>query len=215
MSSPWGKWGLVVVDLQRYYIDPAANFVAYFEAINPGASEYVAGRCRQTVIPALKQVLKRTRELGRPVVYLCLCGQQPDRSDLHRHFRKSYQEALAAGFPDLYPLAGEPLGEVLPEVAPQPGESLLYKTTYSGFTSSDVEQKLRELDLDTLVMAGLATSQCVETTARDASDRGFRVVHLEDCQADYHDICHRASLFSSRSVCGGHVCSAQEFLRSI
>ena len=61
-------------------------------------------------------------------------------------------------------------------------------------------------------MTGLATSQCVETTARDASDRGYGIVHLEDCQADYHEISHRASLIASRSVCGGHVLGAEDFL---
>jgi nicotinamidase-related amidase len=211
----WANWGLLVVDLQRYYIDPQANFVRYFESVNPGASDYVSQRCHQMVVPKLTRVLERTRGLGRPVIYLRLCGQKEDRSDLHRHFRKSYQEALAAGFADLYPLIHEPLAEVLPEVGPQESDRVINKTTYSGFTSSDLEEQLRALQLDTVVMTGLATSQCVETTARDASDRGFRVVHLEDCQADYHDICHRTSLFASRSVCGGHVYSAREFLQSL
>ena len=211
----WGNWGLLVVDLQRYYIEPGASFREYFEAINPGATEYVGERCRQLVVPKLGHVLECARRLQRPVIYLRLCGQKADRSDLHRHFLKSYREALEAGFDDLYPLIDEPLAEVLPEVAPQPDDLVLNKTTYSGFTSSPLEQHLRQLQLDTVVMTGLATSQCVETTARDASDRGFRVVHLEDCQADYHDICHRTSLFASRSVCGGHVMSAREFLQSL
>lgn len=206
------NWALVVVDLQRYYIDPAANFVRYFESVHPGASDYVSERCHSTVVPALRPVVERTRALGRPVIYLRLCGTAPDRSDLHRHFQKSYRNALAAGFPDLYPLSHEPLADVLPEVAPRAGDLVLDKTTYSGFTSSPIEEHLRRLGLDLLVMTGLATSQCVETTARDASDRGFRILHLEDCQADYHDITHRTSLFASRSVCGGHVCSAEDFL---
>lgn len=210
-----GKWGLVVVDLQRYYVDPGANFVRYFESVHPGASEYVSQRCHRVVLPALVPVVEAARRLARPVLYLRLCGSAPDRSDLHRHFRKSYQKALAAGYPDLYPLIDDPLADVLTPVAPQPGDVVVNKTTYSGFSSSNLEDRLRELGLETLVMTGLATSQCVETTARDASDRGFRIVHLEDCQADYHDITHRASLFASQAVCGGHVYTSGEFLEGL
>lgn len=207
-----GEWGLVVVDLQRYYIEPTASFVTFFESIHPGASHYISGRCRNLVVPNLQKVVSHTRRLGRPIIYLRLCGTREDRSDLHRHFLKCYREALEAGFSDLYPLAGDPLADVLPEVAPQPGDHVLDKTTYSGFTSSSIESLLRTLKLERLVMTGLATSQCVETTARDASDRGFGIVHLEDCQADYHEVSHRASLFASRSVCGGHVWNCRDFL---
>ena len=207
-----GEWGLVVVDLQRYYIEPTASFVTFFESIHPGASHYISGRCRNLVVPNLQKVVPHTRQLGRPIIYLRLCGTREDRSDLHRHFLKCYREALEAGFSDLYPLAGDPLADVLPEVAPQPGDHVLDKTTYSGFTSSSIESLLRTLKLERLVMTGLATSQCVETTARDASDRGFGIVHLEDCQADYHEVSHRASLFASRSVCGGHVWNCSDFL---
>lgn len=210
-----GEWGLVVVDLQRYYVEPQASFVRFFEAIHPGASHYIGQRVRQLLVPRLTQVVKRTRQLGRPIIYLRLCGNREDRTDLHRHFLKCYLEAVEMGFSALYPLASEPLADVLPEVAPQPGDHVLNKTTYSGFTSSSIESLLHELKLQRLVMTGLATSQCVETTARDASDRGFGIVHLEDCQADYHDVSHRASLFASRSVCGGHVWGSQDFLELV
>jgi len=62
-------------------------------------------------------------------------------------------------------------------------------------------------------MTGLATSQCVETTARDASEKGYIVVHVENAQADYSLESHDASLYSSRGVCGGHIVDA-EFLTS-
>lgn len=210
-----GSWGLVVVDLQRYYIESSASFVRYFDSVHPGATRYVSERCHDFVIPNLVRVRRKARELGCPVIYLRLCGKQPDRSDLHRHFLKVYREALEAGFPDLYPLQDDPLASVVTALSPGPEEYQICKTTYSGFTSSPLETTLRELGLQTLVMTGLATSQCVETTARDASDRGFRIVHLDDCQADYHDVTHRCSLFSSRAVCGGHIVTAREFLEDL
>ena len=207
-----GEWGLVVVDLQRYYLDAQASFVTFFESVHPGASHYISQRCRDEVIPNLSRVVQRTRQLGRPIIYLRLCGLAEDRSDLHRHFLKCYREALEAGFPDLYPLAGDPLAEVVPEVAPLPGDHVLEKTTYSGFTSSSIEGLLRDLKLERLVMTGRDTGHRCRGRRSDASDRGYGIVHLEDCQADYHEISHRASLFASRSVCGGHVLEADDFL---
>lgn len=199
------KWGLVIVDLQRYYLEPEAPFVGYFENQERGATAYISQRCRQLVLPNLQKLLPALRRAGWPVVYLRLCGQLPDRSDLHRHFLEVHQKAQAEGFDQLYPLAHQELAQVCPEVAPQAGDLVFDKTTYSGFTRGDLEEKLRQLGLTTLVLAGLATSQCVETTARDASERGFEIIHLEDCQADYHDISHRCSLLSSRGVCGGEI----------
>ena len=210
-----GNWALLIIDLQRYYIEPEASFVRYFNHLHPGATDYVADRCQNLVIPRLTPVVQATRRLGRPVIYLRLCGQAEDRSDLHRHFQRAYRSALQHGFADLYPLSSQPLAEVVAPVAPLPGDLVLDKTTYSGFTSTPLEAELRSRGIDTLVTTGLATSQCVETTARDASDRGFQVLHLEDCQADYEDITHRASLFCSQNVCGGNCWEAAEFLRHL
>jgi nicotinamidase-related amidase len=210
-----GNWALLIIDLQRYYLEPQASFVRYFNHRYPGAMSYVAERCQSLVIPRLAPVVAATRRHGQPVIYLRLCGQAEDRSDLHRHFQRAYRSALEHGFSDLYPLSSQPLADVVPEVAPQPGDLVLDKTTYSGFTSSALESELRARGIETLITTGLATSQCVETTARDASDRGFQVLHLEDCQADYEDITHRASLFCSQNVCGGHCWEAADFLRHL
>ena len=210
-----GNWALLVVDLQRYYLDPEASFVRYFNHRYPGAMEYVAQRCQNVVLPRLAPVVEATRKQGRPVIYLRLCSQIADRSDLHRHFQRAYRQALELGFSDLYPLSHERMAEVAPEVAPATGDLVLDKTTYSGFTSSPLEAELHRLGIETLVTTGLATSQCVETTARDASDRGFQVLHLEDCQADYEDITHRASLFCSQNVCGGNCWEASDFLKHL
>jgi nicotinamidase-related amidase len=63
------------------------------------------------------------------------------------------------------------------------------------------------------VFTGLSTSQCVETTARDASERGYHIVHIEDAQADYDELSHASSLYSSQGVCGGFIMTAEEYIR--
>lgn len=203
---------LIVVDLQKYYLDPEANFRCYPESRNPDAFSYIASRCSDVVIPNVVQLLDHFRENKWNVIFLRLCGQNSDRSDLHDCFHRANQEAEAHGFPGIYPLIDEPLAAVVDEAKPLPNELVLDKVTFSGFTSTDLEDLLIELKAGELVFCGLATSQCVDTTARDAADRGYSVVHVEDAQADYSDMSHRASLFASQGVCGGHVFSTEEVL---
>lgn len=203
---------LVIVDMQRYYLEPEGNFCRYFETIHPGAMEYIVGRCRDLVIPNLQKLLPAWRERGSRVIYLRLCGDRADRSDLHPSFREIEMRARKLGFSDVYPLRADPYSAVSPLLAPQADDREFCKTTYSGFTSSELGAWLRTQKLKTLVFTGLATSQCVETTARDAADRGYHVVHLDDAQADYEDLVHRASLYSSQAICGGHIYQTEQFL---
>ena len=203
---------LVVVDMQRYYVDSGANFRRYPESLRSDAFQYIATRCTDVVIPNVQSLLSWFRENKWPVIYLRLCGQNPDRSDLHPTFLSANREAETAGFPGIYPLADEPMAAVLPEIAPEKSDVVLDKVTFSGFTSSDLEDVLAEKNAGELVFCGIATSQCVDTTARDASDRGYPIIHVEDAQADYSEMSHQASLIASQGVCGGCVVSTGEVL---
>jgi nicotinamidase-related amidase len=202
---------LLVVDLQRYYIDPGSSFRAWTEFHAPGALAYVEGRIRNSVIPAVSRLKAEFGRHGWPTVYLRLCGRRKDRADLHRIFQQAHRKAKSEGFPDLYPLASDPLADVLPEASPGAGDAVFDKTTFSGFASGGLGPWLEGISPRAIVFAGLATSQCVDTTARDASDRGFGVVHIEDAQADYGADEHYASLFASRGVCGGVILSSEDF----
>ncbi len=202
---------LVVVDVQRYYLDPSASFYRWTKSKSPRALEYITRRVRSDLIPAVLQLEAAFRARDWPIAYLRLCGTAPDRSDLHRFFREACRRAASEGYPDLYPLCSEPLSDVIPELAPEPGDAVLDKTTFSGFASGGFSEWLRKTGRRVLVLSGLATSQCVDTTARDASDRGYAVVHVEDAQADYGSEEHYASLLASRGVCGGTILSSGEF----
>jgi nicotinamidase-related amidase len=209
------KTALVVVDMQRYYLDRGSPFVRYFEQVSPGSMGYIMERCSATVIPNIRALACEFRNRALPVFYLRLCGSDPRRMDLHRFFRESWRQALESGFSDIYPLKSDPMADVAPDIQPQWGDPVIDKTTFSAFTSAGFEKRLAEAKVDRLVFTGLATSQCVETTARDASDRGYGIVHVEDAQADYDETTHMASLFSSRGVCGGEIVSTQEFMRAL
>lgn len=208
---------LVVVDMQRYYLEADSTFARFHTSMEPSCLDYIHERCQETVIPNVSRLITAFEERAHPVYYLRLCGEAPDRSDIHRTFAKVHHEAEKRGFPGLYPLKGEPDSEVIPQFSSACPDNTFCKTTYSAFTncSPDFEASLSAARHQSLVFTGLATSQCVETTARDAADRDYHVIHVEDAQADYSETTHRASLYSSQGVCGGHIVLTDDVLAAL
>ena len=206
------KIALVIVDMQKYYLESDSDYSEYFEYLYPGSLAYVKDRALNTVIPNILKLRNYFKSINLPVIYLRLCGKNPDRSDLHRFFKKSYEDGLSKGFADVYPLETDPAADIIDELKPDHDDIIINKTTFSPFASSDIEAVLASIGVNTLVFTGLATSQCVETSARDASDRGFDVVHIHDAQTDYGEMEHNASLYSSAAVCGGAVYDTDAFI---
>jgi nicotinamidase-related amidase len=203
---------LIIVDMQNYYLSPSSHYHRYFEGLYPGCLAYLMERCTNTVIPGIRRMLTFFRDREMEVMFLRLCSREEDRSDLHRVFRETHYSGKTKGYDNVYPLFHDPAASVIEEIRPNPGETVLDKTTFSPFTKTSIEQILRNRGISTCIFTGLATSQCVETTARDASDRGFNIIHVEDAQADYDEITHASSLYSSRGVCGGVIKSADEII---
>ncbi len=192
--------------MQRYYLEAESPFARFHSHLEPGCLDYLGTRCRLRVVPNISRLASAFRSCALPVIYLRLCGEAEDRSDLQRTFLEVHRQAESQGFPGLYPLISDPFSEVIPALTPEPQDMTFCKTTYSAFTSAPAfEEFLSRSGIETLVFTGLATSQCVETTARDAADRDFRIIHVDDAQADYSETSHRASLYSSQGVCGGQV----------
>jgi nicotinamidase-related amidase len=206
---------LVIVDMQNYYLSVNSSYYRYFTRLWPESMDYIINRCRKTVIPNIRKLQDIFHKKSAPVFFLRLCGADPERKDLHRFFRDAYLKGLSEGYADIYPLKDDPMSEIIDDLKPDRDDRhsmIIRKTTYSAFTSSDLENHLRENRISTLVFTGLATSQCVETTARDASDRGYTVIHIEDAQADYDEISHKSSLYSSQGVCGGIIYNTEGFI---
>lgn len=140
-------------------------------------------RIERTVVPNLGRLLAFFRSEGLPVLYLTVGSDHPDFLDIPEYFRSAVR------------LANNRVGtrehEILDELRPRAGELVLRKTTQSGFTSTGLESTLRALDRTSLVFAGVSTNMCVDLTARDAADRGFSCVLVEDCcgaaLTSYHD----------------------------
>lgn len=206
------KLALMVVDMQRYYLEEESDYCRYFNTLYPGSLTYIREYCERLVIPNIQRLKLLFSQEEFPVIYLKLCGRESSRGDLHRFFRESWEQGVESGFASVYPIENDPMSNIIYELRPSTGDIVVNKTTFSPFSSTSIEDQLRSLGIDTIVFTGLATSQCVETTARDASDRGYTVIHIHDAQADYDRNIHEASLFCSRGVCGGLIYSTDDFI---
>jgi biuret amidohydrolase len=133
---------------------------------------YRFDRIERTVVPTIQRLLAFFRARGLRLVYLTVGSELPDYSDLLPHMRAFAESAGNT--------RGNHEHEILDALAPRPGEAVLNKTTMSAFHSSGFERLVRAWGVEQLVFTGISTNSCVEGTARDAVDRGFRGLLVED-----------------------------------
>ena len=91
---------------------------------------------------------------------------------------------------------------MIESLAPAAGELVIDKNTSSALNSTGIEGLLRNMEVETVVLVGMATDMCVETTARDAADRGLNVIVVEDATATFFEHHHRAALSGFARVFG-------------
>jgi len=175
-------------------IDVVRDFCA------PGGYADRAGMAIDTLrqpIEAIVRVRAAARTAGMTIIYTRE-GHRPDLSDLtpakRRRAIRTGAPIGAAGPMGRLLIRGEYGHDMVDELQPLPGEPVIDKPGYGAFYQTDLELLLRNADIDTLVITGVTTNVCVQSTLREAIDRGFECITLADCCATSEMALHEATL---------------------
>jgi nicotinamidase-related amidase len=188
------KTALLVIDMQRYFVSPHYPFMQTFEKLVPGVTAGYCERVNSLVIPNINRLQSCFRSLQLAIIYTAIGSCLPDGRDLNRMWKDLDRLSLSLVGRRMFPAVDAPSWQIDDSVAPAPGEIVLNKTSSGTFNSTMLDQTLRNMGVESLIVCGVTTDVCVETTARDAADRGFQVIIAEDaCTALSADL-HQAAL---------------------
>jgi ureidoacrylate peracid hydrolase len=183
------RTSLLVVDMQKGFLEP------------DGVMFLAEGR---TIIPAVDSAVALCRSVGIQVIWT----------------RMSHEGMVQSAYPELFPQHFFPDGsprlnrgtrdfEIVEALRPAPDDVVIDKLTYSSFGRTGLEALLRRAGRNTVIVVGIATNVCVESTAREAFALGFRVIVLSDAVATGNAEVHKASLKTLGLAFGWVVSSAQ------
>jgi len=163
------KSALLVVDMQRYFFEESSHA---FLGMAPA------------IVPNVRKILDGYRRLGLPVVFTRHAYAKGEDPGIMKTWWSELEED------------GDPLSEVVGELQPLPKEPVLRKGRYSAFVGTDLEKRLRKLGVERLLICGVMTHLCCESTARDAFMKDFEVFFTIDGTATEDEDLHVASLIT-------------------
>ncbi|WP_328799258.1 cysteine hydrolase family protein [Paragemmobacter ruber] len=177
---------LIVIDMQRDFVEPGGF----------GASLGNDVTRLRAIIPAVAALIAGARAAGVPVIHTREC-HRPDLSDLPPAKRDRGAPELRIG--DAGPMgriliAGEPGADIVPELYPVAGELVIDKPGKGAFYATGLSAHLVRMGTRSLILAGVTTEVCVQTTMREANDRGFDCLLAEDATDSYFPAFKTATL---------------------
>ena len=171
---------LVVIDMQRDFIERGG----FGEALGNDVSRLAA------IVPTVRELLAWARAHGIRVVHTRE-GHRPDLADCPPAKRQRGRPSLRIG--DAGPMGrilvdGQPGNDIVPVLAPRPGETVIVKPGKGAFFATKLDVLLRSQRITHLILGGVTTEVCVQTTMREANDRGYDCLLVEDATESYfHD----------------------------
>jgi biuret amidohydrolase len=174
--------GLILVDFQYSCAHPDRTPARLQEGGDPELFARWSVRIGEMVVPNARRLLSWFRIHQRPIVFTRVGSLLPDARDQHPKRRLAWLRPGPAAPAYRSPLGG-PDYDILEALAPLPTELVVDKNSSGAFNSSAIDLYLQHLGVRTIVIAGVSTFACVDNTARDAADRGYNVILVEDACA--------------------------------
>src|SRR5262245_63381474 len=172
---------LLLIDTQNYVWNPeVAQCQPYFDV-----------QVRDVVLPNLRRLIDAFRGAGGEVMYTVMENYTKDGRDRSLDYKLS----------NFFIAKGSWEAKVLDALAPGDDDIVLPKTSSGVFNSTNIEYLLRNIGIDTLVVTGFLTDQCVDHTVRDAADRGFYPICLQDACATDSETRHESALKAFAGYC--------------
>jgi nicotinamidase-related amidase len=203
------KTALIIIDMQRDFLEPGG----FGETLGNDVSRLAVA------VEPCRAVLDAARRKGLLVIHTRE-GHRPDLSDAPPAKVERGVPSLRIGAPG--PMGrilvrGEPGHDIIPALYPAEGEPVIDKPGKGAFYQTELELMLRNRGIENLLVCGVTTEVCVNTTVREANDRGYRCIVLSDCCASYFPEFHAAGLTMIKAQGGifGWVSSSKAVLAAI
>jgi nicotinamidase-related amidase len=205
---------LLIIDMQHWAVHPEYGLAKVVHRDYPEIAQYFFSRLRNLVIPNNRRLLDFFRHNDLRTIHLTVGPELADGSDLSPIIKRRAAQREASGQPSIVFCKGTLEHSVIEELKPQEGDMVINKTSFGAFNSTGIDRLLTNMGMETLVITGVATDVCVETTARDAADRGYNCVLVEDACATFDEASHEAAL-SAFAKAFGMVKSTSEVIAEL
>jgi len=201
------KTALLIIDMQHCDAHRNYGLGKILAAKWPQLAEYYFTRLENIVVPNHVKLLEFFRKNDLRIIFVTLGSEVPDLSDLvgYRRAREKRMDGRIMFY------KGEFEYSILPELNRQENEIIIHKTTGGAFNSSPIDKISRAMGIDGFVITGVVTNACVETTARDAADRGYPCILVENACASLDQASHDATLRCFARI-SGHVMTTDEVI---
>lgn len=181
-----GDAALLVIDMQRYFLEENAG------GFLPAAS---------AIIPNIQKLIEHFRKNKRPILFTH-----------HAHNKDGSDTGiLKKWWGDAEPVEGSPESEIIPGIKPAANDVIITKNRYSAFYNTRLEQTLKDLSIKEIVITGVMSNVCCESTTRDAFFRDYMVRFIADATATVSEEMHIATLLNLSYACAD-ICTTDELI---
>ena len=185
---------LIIVDMQYATGHRDGPLAKRMKEQGLTTTDWRFARIHGSVIPNTRRLIDAMRAAGGQIVYVTVGAGQENCCDAPPHMREMFR--------DMDNYEGTMAHEIIEELKPQKVDHIVRKTSIGAFASTGIDHLLRMLDCESLFMTGVSTNMCVETTAREAADRGYAVTMVEDACATTHEDLHHNTMRNFQRLFG-------------